>query len=102
MPGGTMGVVYGAAGLWQWKITRDEAGCETWTDQPLSWSEAAEMEGARYVGLVGTLLKGLDLTDIERRGNSREGSLSWRRRACSTSPTSPKAARSRSRAFRRA
>ena len=73
MHGGTMGVVYGAAGLWQWKITRDEPGWESWTDQPLSWREAAEMEGTHYVGLVGRLLKGLDLTDIERRWDLAAG-----------------------------
>ncbi len=67
MHGGTMGVVYGAAALWQWKITKDEPGWETWTDQLMSWKEAKEMEGSHYVGLVAKILKKYNLTDIERR-----------------------------------
>lgn len=67
MHGGTMGVVYGAASLWQWKISADEAGWTDWATQDKSWREALEMEGSTYVGLVGQILEGLDLTDIEKR-----------------------------------
>ena len=67
MSGGTMGVVYGAAGLWQWKVTSDEPGWTAWASQPKSWREAMDMEGSTYVGLVGRILEGLDLTDIEKR-----------------------------------
>ena len=67
MNGGTMGVVYGAAGLWQWMITGDEPGWPEWTDQKKSWQEAMQMEGSNYVGLVNKILEGYDLTDIEKR-----------------------------------
>lgn len=73
MHGGTMGVVYGAAALWQWKITVDEPGWEIWTDQPMSWKEAKEMEGAIYAGLVAKILKEYNLTDIEKRWDLSEG-----------------------------
>lgn len=67
MSGGTMGVVYGAATLWQWKVTKDEPGWESWTDQDKSWREAMKMEGSTYVGLLGKILQPYDLTDIEKR-----------------------------------
>jgi hypothetical protein len=66
MSGGTMGVVYGAAGLWQWKVSPDEAGWTSWADQPESWEGAMQMEGSKYVGLFGKALEGLDITDIEK------------------------------------
>lgn len=65
--GGTMGVVYGAAGLWQWKVSENEAGWTAWADQPHSWRTAMNLEGATYVGLLGKALAGVDVTDIQRR-----------------------------------
>jgi hypothetical protein len=73
MSGGTMGVVYGAAALWQWKVTPDEEGWTAWASQDKSWREALEMEGSNYVGLVGKALQGLDLADIEKRWDLTEG-----------------------------
>lgn len=73
MHGGTMGVVYGAASLWQWKVTSDEEGWEAWTDQPLSWKGALELEGSEFVGLVGKILHGLDMTDIQKRWELANG-----------------------------
>ena len=73
MHGGTMGVVYGAASLWQWKVTQDEKGWEAWTDQPLSWEEAMRLEGSTYVGLIGKITKNLDVRDIEKRWDLTEG-----------------------------
>lgn len=67
MNGGTMGVVYGAACLWQWKISADEPGWQAWTDQPMSWKDALNLEGSSYVGLLGKILGGLDMTDIKKR-----------------------------------
>ncbi len=67
MSGGTMGVVYGAASLWQWKITPDEAGWTDWASQPKSWKGAMKMEGSEYVGHVSKALEGLDFADIEKR-----------------------------------
>lgn len=73
MNGGTMGVVYGAACLWQWKITPDEKGWEAWTDQPLSWEGALQLEGATYVGILGQLTKDLNIKDIQKRWDLAEG-----------------------------
>ena len=67
MSGGTMGVVYGAASLWQWKVSPEEPGWGDWAVQPMSWRQAMMQEGSDYVGLLGTILNGLDLTDIEKR-----------------------------------
>ncbi len=73
MHGGTMGVVYGAATLWQWKISTTEEGWPSWTDQPTSWFEAMQMDGSKYVGLVGKILNGLDIADIEKRWDLANG-----------------------------
>ncbi len=73
MHGGTMGVVYGAATLWQWKISATEEGWPAWTDQPTSWKEAMQMEGSIYVGLIGKILGGLPLADIEKRWDLADG-----------------------------
>ena len=73
MSGGTMGVVYGAASLWQWKVSPDEEGWANWAVQPMSWRQAMAMEGSGYVGLVGKILKGLDMTDIEKRWDLADG-----------------------------
>ncbi len=65
--GGTMGIVYGAACLWQWKITPDEPGWDTWTDAPLSWKEAMEQEGSHYAGSMAKAFEGYDFADMEKR-----------------------------------
>jgi hypothetical protein len=67
MSGGTMGVVYGAASLWQWKITSDEEGWTAWSSQNKNWEEAMKMEGAIYVGHVAKAFAELDFADMERR-----------------------------------
>ena len=71
--GGTMGVVYGAAALWQWKITAEEAGWNAWADQPLSWKEALHLEGSTYVGLIGKILGNIDMSRIEKRWDLADG-----------------------------
>lgn len=73
MHGGTMGIVYGAATLWQWKVSATEEGWPAWTDQPTSWREAITMEGSTYAGLVGKILKELDMADIEKRWDLANG-----------------------------
>ncbi|WP_422082796.1 DUF4038 domain-containing protein [Ulvibacterium sp.] len=73
MHGGTMGVVYGAACLWQWKVSPKEEGWEAWTDQPLSWKGALKLKGSEYVGRVGKILHGLDMTDIQKRWDLANG-----------------------------
>ena len=67
MYGGTMGIVYGAACLWQWKITPDEPGWDAWTDALMSWKEAMNQEGSNFAGLVSKAFEGFDFTDMERR-----------------------------------
>jgi len=67
-----MGVVYGAACLWQWKVTPDEQGWDAWTDAPMSWREALEQEGSKYVGLVSKAFDGFDFADMERRWDLTE------------------------------
>lgn len=82
--GGTMGVVYGAGSLWQWRLHPQEPGHETWfLAEGAGWREALDFEGSRYVGLVARILDGLPLADIEpnwqvtlgRRGLLAPGSL---------------------------
>lgn len=73
--GGTMGVVYGAVSLWQWKISPAESGWEEWTNAPYSWQQALDFEGSRYPGFVARAFEGFDFTDMEKRpdltGNGR-------------------------------
>ena len=61
-----MGLVYGAASLWQWRLHPDEPGHEPYfLAERAGWREALEFEGSRFVGLVSRILDGLPLTDIE-------------------------------------
>jgi hypothetical protein len=73
--GGTMGHVYGAGGLWNWKLTPDEPGWPQWANTRASWAESIEFEGSRYVGYLSRALDGLDLADIERRHDLAYGAL---------------------------
>ncbi len=73
MHGGTMGVAYGAVSVWQWKITRDEPGWPDWTDAPLSWRDALDLEGSAYVGAIARAFHGFDTTDMERRWDLAAG-----------------------------
>jgi hypothetical protein len=60
--GGTMGVVYGAGSLWQWKLHPDEPGHADWCmAKNAGWREALDFEGSRYVGLISRVLGDLDL-----------------------------------------
>ena len=64
--GGTMGVVYGAANLWQWRLHAHERGhSEYFLGPPGSWRDALDFPGSTYVGLVGRILDGLPTTDME-------------------------------------
>ena len=74
--GGTMGVVYGAAGLWQWKLFPDEQGWPAWADGiGLSWKEALKLEGSTYIGYFADIMKGYDIIDIQRRHDLAGGEL---------------------------
>jgi hypothetical protein len=64
--GGTMGVVYGAGGLWQWRLHPQEPGhAPYFLAEGAGWREALDFEGARYVGLISRILEGLPLTDMQ-------------------------------------
>lgn len=73
MHGGTMGVVYGAACLWQWKVTADEPGWPEWTNASMSWRDALDLEGSNYVGHIAKAFQGFDFTDMERRWDLTQG-----------------------------
>ena len=75
LSGGTMGIVYGAGGLWNWKLTPDEPGFDDWCNSNVSWREAIELPGSSYAGYLGKALKGLDITDIEKHPELADGKL---------------------------
>jgi hypothetical protein len=63
--GGTMGVIYGAANVWQWKHHADEPGHSPYfLASSGSWRDALAFPGSTYVGLVGRILDGLPTTDM--------------------------------------
>lgn len=61
--GGTMGVVYGAGGLWQWKLSDGEPGWPAWADGP-SWKRALTLPGRTFVGYLAKALAGFDFIDV--------------------------------------
>ena len=64
--GGTMGVVYGAGSMWQWRLHAHEPGhAPYFLAEGAGWREALDFEGSRYVGLVSRILDGLPLADME-------------------------------------
>jgi len=75
MSGGTMGVVYGAGGLWNWKLRAEEPGWPDWANSKASWREAMQLPGSVYVGYLGKALNGLDITDIEKHPELAGGQL---------------------------
>ena len=62
--GGTMGVVYGVAALWQWKLFADEPGWPNWAIDNVTWRDALKKEGSAYVGHVSAAFAGYDFTDM--------------------------------------
>ncbi|MFW6313892.1 MAG: DUF4038 domain-containing protein, partial [Spirochaetota bacterium] len=84
LSGGTMGVVYGAGSLWQWRLHPEEPGhADYFLAEGAGWREALDFEGSRYVGLLPRILEGLPIADIEpnwdqvisRRGLLHPGKL---------------------------
>ena len=64
--GALLGVAYGAAGLWQWRLHPDEPGhAPFFLAAGAGWREALDFEGSTYVGLVGRILEGLPLEHAE-------------------------------------
>jgi hypothetical protein len=63
--GATMGVVYGAANIWQWVHRDAEPGHAPYFLAPKgSWRDALDYEGSTYVGLVGKILQDVAVTDM--------------------------------------
>jgi hypothetical protein len=55
--GALVGVAYGAASLWPWRLHPDEPGHGAYVlCEGAGWREALDFEGSRYVGLVGKIL----------------------------------------------
>ena len=55
--GGTMGVVYGAASLWNWRLDANEPGHADWCTVPnAGWREALDFEGSKYPGIAAKIL----------------------------------------------
>jgi len=64
--GGTMGLVYGAASLWQWKRHPDEPDHQDWCSaRDAGWREALDFEGSRYPGVAARLFDGLPFAGME-------------------------------------
>ncbi len=62
--GGTMGVVYGAGSLWQWRPTRDEAQ-QAWAGaEGCDWHDAMGFAGAAHVGRMARILAGMSLAGV--------------------------------------
>jgi len=75
MHGGTMGVVYGAGGLWNWKLSADEPGWPDWANTPASWRDALAFPGSRYVGFVSRVFAGMPFTGMAPRPDLAGGEL---------------------------
>ena len=72
--GGTMGVVYGAGSLWQWRLHKDESGHQDWcTALDAGWREALDFEGSQFVGLIGKIFADSPFTDMQPNWNSTYG-----------------------------
>ena len=72
--GGTMGVGYGAASLWQWRLHAGETGhSEGFLCPDAGWREALDYEGSGYVGLVGRIFGHLPFGDMTPNWTSSLG-----------------------------
>ena len=64
--GGTMGAVYGAGSLWQWRLHKNEPDYEEWAHARLAgWREAIDFPGSKYVGAMRKIFDGLPFADME-------------------------------------
>ncbi len=80
--GGTMGLVYGAGSLWQWRLHANEPDHADWCTAPgAGWREALDFEGSRYPGIAAKIFDGLPFAEMQpnwtytygRRGTGRAG-----------------------------
>jgi hypothetical protein len=62
--GGTMGVVYGAGSLWQWRLDLQERHQEWCMASHASWCEALDFEGSNYVGVISRIFDGLPFAEM--------------------------------------
>jgi hypothetical protein len=63
--GSTIGVVYGAGSLWQWRLHSNEPGhAPYFLAEGAGWREALDFEGSRYVGMIARILEGLPIADM--------------------------------------
>jgi hypothetical protein len=64
--GGTMGVVYGAASLWNWRLRPDEPGHADWCTAPnAGWKDALQFEGSKYPGIAAKILNQYPIRGME-------------------------------------
>lgn len=63
--GGTMGVVYGAGSLWQWRLDTQEEHQEWCMARNAGWREALDFEGSNYVGILARIFEGLPFAGME-------------------------------------
>jgi hypothetical protein len=64
--GSTMGLVYGAGSLWQWRLHAKEPDHADWCTAPgAGWREALDFEGSRYPGMAAKILDGLPFADMQ-------------------------------------
>ena len=82
--GGTMGLVYGAGSLWQWRLHANEPDHADWCTAPgAGWREALDFEGSRYPGIAAKIFDGLPFAEMQpnwtytygRRGLAVPGKL---------------------------
>jgi hypothetical protein len=64
--GGTMGLVYGAGSLWQWRLHANEPDHADWCTAPgAGWRDALDFEGSRYPGVVAKIFDNLPFADMQ-------------------------------------
>jgi hypothetical protein len=62
--GGTMGVVYGAASLWQWRFDTSEEHQDWCMARQADWRQALDFEGSRCVGVISKIFEGLPFGEM--------------------------------------
>jgi hypothetical protein len=64
--GGTMGLVYGAGSLWQWRLHATEPDHADWCTAPgAGWREALDFEGSNYPGITAKIFDGLPFAEMQ-------------------------------------
>lgn len=64
--GGTMGAVYGAGSLWQWRLHADEPDFQDWAHaHGAGWREAIDFTGSRFAGAMRRVFDGFPFADMD-------------------------------------